>query len=109
MLRAFLTATSLLALCAAASAETTLLAGGHVIDVARGTVMKDHDILIEDGRIKAVGRAGTLGASGAAKVDMQGAFLLPARCHLWRCQCREDPARGLHDGAQSRRAGFCRR
>lgn len=77
MLRALFTAASLLALSAAASAETTLLTGGHVIDVERGTVMKDHDILIEDGAIKAVGRKGTLGASGAAKVDMKGAFLLP--------------------------------
>jgi imidazolonepropionase-like amidohydrolase len=77
MLRALFTAASLLALSAAASAETTLLTGGHVIDVERGTVMKDHDILVEDGAIKAIGRKGTLGASGAEKVDMKGAFLLP--------------------------------
>jgi imidazolonepropionase-like amidohydrolase len=77
MLRALYTAASLLALSAAASAETTLLTGGHVIDVERGTVMKDHDILVEDGAIKAIGRKGTLGASGAEKVDMKGAFLLP--------------------------------
>lgn len=77
MHRALLTAASLLALSAAAAAETTLLSGGHVIDVERGTVMKDHDILIEDGRIRAVGRTGTLGASGAARIDMKGAFLLP--------------------------------
>ena len=77
MLRALLTAASFLALSAAATAETTLLSGGHVIDVERGTVMKDHDILIEDGRIKAVGRAGTLGASGVPRIEMKGAFLLP--------------------------------
>ncbi len=77
MLRALLTAASLFALSHAAAAETTLLTGGHVLDVERGTVLKDHDILVEDGRIKAVGRKGTLGASGAARVDMKGAFLLP--------------------------------
>lgn len=77
MLRALFTAASLLALSAAASADTTLLSGGHVIDAERGTVLKDHDILIEDGRIKAVGRAGTLGASGATSIAMNGAFLLP--------------------------------
>lgn len=77
MLRALLAAASLATLAAAASAESTLLAGGHVIDVERGTVMKDHDILVEDGRIKAVGRAGTLGASGAETIEMDGAFLLP--------------------------------
>jgi len=77
MLRALLTAASLFALTQAAAADTTLLTGGHVVDVERGTVLKDHDILIEDGRIRAVGRKGTLGASGAAKVEMKGAFLLP--------------------------------
>lgn len=77
MLRSFLAAASLFALSAAASAETLLLAGGHVVDVERGVVMKDHDVLVEDGRIKAVGRAGTLGASGAARIDMAGAWLLP--------------------------------
>ncbi|MFN7164427.1 MAG: amidohydrolase family protein [Hyphomonas sp.] len=77
MFRALLTAASLVALSLAAAAETTLLTGGHVLDVERGTVLKDHDILVEDGRIKAVGRAGTLGASGAARIEMKGAFLLP--------------------------------
>ena len=77
MLRSLLAATSLLAFSAAAAAETTLLSGGHVIDVERGVVMKDHDILVEDGKIKAVGRAGTLGASSATKIDIAGAFLLP--------------------------------
>jgi imidazolonepropionase-like amidohydrolase len=77
MLRTLLAAASLAALAAAASADTTLLAGGHVIDVERGTVMKDHDILVEDGLIKAIGRAGTLGSAGAARIEMDGAFLLP--------------------------------
>ncbi|MBU4569629.1 MAG: amidohydrolase family protein, partial [Alphaproteobacteria bacterium] len=77
MLRSFLAAASLFALSAAASAETLLLAGGHIVDVERGVVMKDHDVLVEDGRIKAVGRAGTLGAPGAARIDMAGAWLLP--------------------------------
>ena len=77
MLRALLSAASLLALSLGAAAETILLSGGHVIDVERGTVMKDHDILIADGRIKALGRAGTLGASGVPRIEMKGAFLLP--------------------------------
>ncbi|MEQ9505613.1 MAG: amidohydrolase family protein [Hyphomonas sp.] len=77
MLRSLLAAASLLALSANAAAETTLLSGGHVVDVERGVVMKDHDILVEDGKIKAVGRKGTLGASGATRIDMTGAWLLP--------------------------------
>jgi imidazolonepropionase-like amidohydrolase len=77
MLRTLLAAASLLAISAAASAETLLLSGGHVVDVERGVVMKDYDVLVEDGRIKAVGRTGTLGASGATKIDMAGAWVLP--------------------------------
>lgn len=77
MLRTLMSAAVLSGLALSASAESTLLTGGHVFDVERGVMLKDHDILVEDGRIKAVGRAGTLGASGTAKIDMQGAFLLP--------------------------------
>lgn len=86
MLRTLLAATALATLASAASAETLLLTGGHVLDVERGVVMKDHDILVEDGKIKAVGRAGSLGASGAERIDMHGAYLLPglsdAHVHL---------------------------
>jgi len=77
MLRHLLAAAGLACLAQTAAAETVLLSGGHVVDVERGVVMRDHDLLIEDGKIKAVGRAGTLGASGATKIEMQGAWLLP--------------------------------
>jgi imidazolonepropionase-like amidohydrolase len=77
MLRPLVSIAALCGLALSASAETQLLTGGHVFDVERGVMLKDHDILIEDGRIKAVGRKGTLGASGAVKVEMQGAYLLP--------------------------------
>lgn len=77
MLRSLLAAASLAALALGAAAETTLLSGGHIIDVERGVVLKSQDILIEDGRIKAIGKAGSLGAAGATKIDMQGAYLLP--------------------------------
>ena len=77
MMRHLLAAAGLACFAFSASAETTLLSGGHVVDVERGVVMKDQDILIEDGLIKAVGRKGTLGTTGAAKIDVTGAWLLP--------------------------------
>lgn len=77
MLRSLLAAASLAALAFGAAAETTLLSGGHIIDVERGVVLKSQDILIEDGQIKAIGKAGSLGAAGATKIDMAGAYLLP--------------------------------
>lgn len=121
MLRTLLAAASLLAISAAASAETLLLAGGNVVDVERGVVMKDHDILVEDGRIKAVGRAGTLGASGAAKIDMTGVWLLPglsdshvhltsrSDLHGFRRLTVSTPAAaisGVANAAKTLRAGF---
>lgn len=77
MLRSLLAAASALTLATTAGAETLLLAGGNVVDVERGVVMDGHDVLVEDGKIKAIGRAGTLSASGVARVDMTGAWLLP--------------------------------
>lgn len=77
MLRTLLSAAALSGLALSASAETQLLTGGHVLDVERGVMLKDHDILVEEGRIKAVGRKGTLGASGATRIEMGGAYLLP--------------------------------
>ncbi len=66
-------------LCAStALADQTLLSGGDVIDVERGITLKSQDILIEDGLIKAIGSAGSLGqAADATVIDMRGATLLP--------------------------------
>lgn len=77
MLRTLISAAALSGMALSASAETQLLTGGHVFDVERGVMLKDHDVLVEDGRIKAVGRKGTIGAGGAAKIEMKGAYLLP--------------------------------
>ncbi len=75
--RSFLAMAAALAVSSAASAETLLLTGGHVVDVERGTVLRDHDILVEGERIKAIGRRGRINAAGARPVEMGGAFLLP--------------------------------
>lgn len=77
MLRTLISAAALSGLALSASAETQLLTGGHVFDAERGVMLKDHDILVEEGRIKAVGRKGMLGASGATRIEMGGAYLLP--------------------------------
>lgn len=77
MFRTLLAASALGLIATAASAETLLLSRGHVLDVERGVIMNDHDILIEGGVIKAVGRTGTIGSTGATRIDMKGAYLLP--------------------------------
>ena len=67
-------------LCAiSVQAEQILLMGGDVLDVERGVIMKSQDILIEDGRITAMGATGSLTteAGSTTILDMHGATLLP--------------------------------
>ena len=63
-------------------APTTLvLQGGTIIDVQRGTLSRDSVVVIEDGRIKAVGAAGSVAVpAGAQVVNAAGKFIMPG---LW--------------------------
>jgi len=75
-----LTALSVAALSFAmgAHAEKTMLSGGNIIDVRTGNVMTGNSILIEDGRIVALGGEDSLGLDGTETViDMKGAYVLP--------------------------------
>lgn len=61
-----------------AMAERTVLSGGNVIDVRTGNVMNGSSILVEDGRITAIGSQNSLGLDGSETIlDMKGAWLLP--------------------------------
>lgn len=77
MFKALLTAGVFAGLAAAASAEPLLITGGKVFDTDRGTFLDGQDILVTDGRISAIGQAGTLGSAETPRRDMAGAFLLP--------------------------------
>lgn len=54
----------------------------HVVDVERGQVLRDSAVLVEDGRIAAVG--GDLDLTGAEQVDLGGRYLAPGLfdCHV---------------------------
>lgn len=74
------TALSIAALTVAmgAHAEKTVLSGGNIIDVRTGNVMTGNSILVEDGRIVALGGEDSLGLDGTETViDMKGAYVLP--------------------------------
>ncbi len=78
MIKFTLCAVSALLCAGTALADQTLLSGGDVIDVERGVTLESQDILIEDGRITAIGSTGSLGpAADATIIDMRGATLLP--------------------------------
>lgn len=78
MIRLLAVLAVMLAAVPVALGQQVLLSGGNLIDVETGRLLKNHDILVENGRIKAIGRSGSLGAAGdAAIIDMTGATLLP--------------------------------
>ena len=62
----------------AASAQPLLLAHANVVDVAAGTIQRDRDVTIRDGRIAAVAEpGGAAPPSGTRVIDATGKFLIP--------------------------------
>jgi imidazolonepropionase-like amidohydrolase len=65
----------------AAPATPVALVGGTVVDVERGTLLRDHTVLVAGGRIVAVGPDGrTRVPPGATRVPLRGAYVIPG---LW--------------------------
>ncbi|WP_157887697.1 amidohydrolase family protein [Frondihabitans sp. PAMC 28766] len=54
-----------------------ILRAATVVDVSRGTLRRDVDVLIEIGRIQRIAPTGTLAIQGADVVDAQGRFVVP--------------------------------
>jgi len=62
----------------AAAAESLLLTAAHLLDVRDGSLIDDAAVLVENGRIAAVGTRDAVGApAGARRLDLPGATLLP--------------------------------
>jgi imidazolonepropionase-like amidohydrolase len=62
----------------AAAAESLLLTAAQLLDVRDGSLIEDAAVLVEDGRIAAVGTRDTLEVpAGARRLDLPGATLLP--------------------------------
>jgi imidazolonepropionase-like amidohydrolase len=82
------TATLLLTLALTAgnlSAQSVVIRAGHLVDVAEGRVVEDQSILIEDGRITAVGDRVTA-PEGTRVIDLTDSWVMPglidAHTHL---------------------------
>lgn len=78
-----------LLLASAAHAAPIALTHGQVLDVERREVLADATVLIEDGRIRAVGPAGAVAVpAGAQRIDVRGKWVIPglvdAHIHLFQ-------------------------
>ncbi len=114
----------LLMFAAPLSAQVTAIRAGTVIDPAHGSSAKDQIILVEDGKIKAIG-AGLAIPAGAEVVDLSHEWVAPglidAHTHMTLTEIAGDAPfesfylnqsstlrglRGLHNAMQVLQAGF---
>lgn len=81
LIKAFLGSLAALSFSLSASAQMTLVKAGSLVDVEQGYALKDQFILIETGRIKAVGAEADMKAMDGAKdaefVDLADYTVLP--------------------------------
>jgi imidazolonepropionase-like amidohydrolase len=117
-------ATVLLLLAAPLSAQVTAIRAGTVIDPAHGSSAKDQIILVENGKIKAIG-AGVAIPADAEVVDLSHEWVAPglidAHTHMTLTEIAGDAPfesfylnqsstlrglRGLHNAMQVLQAGF---
>lgn len=78
----------LAAIASSALAQTIAITGGTVIDATGSAPVRDAVVLIEDGRIRAVGRASEVTVpDGTTRIDARGKYVIPglmdANLHLF--------------------------
>jgi imidazolonepropionase-like amidohydrolase len=64
-------------LCGVTHADTVVVTAERMIDVINGKVVDHPQVTIVDGRIAAIGTAGSAAPAGARRVDLAGMTLLP--------------------------------
>lgn len=71
-------------LCAQpAASRATAITGGHVVNVSDGTIVRNAAIVIEGGRIAAIGPAGSVSIPASAdRIDATGKWLIPGLINM---------------------------
>jgi imidazolonepropionase-like amidohydrolase len=94
-------ALAFLAACAAlpAVAADTVVTAARMLDVRSGTLVESPQVVVRDGRIVAVGRAGDAVPEGATRIDLPGKTLLPGLIDL-HVHITSDPRYGGYSRLQ---------
>lgn len=76
-MRAFALAVAAALVAAPAAAQTVAISADRMLDVLTGQMVENPLILVQDGRITSVGRAGAAVPAGATMIDLKGLTLVP--------------------------------
>jgi imidazolonepropionase-like amidohydrolase len=78
-----LAAPTLLAAQSGAPSRSTAITGGTVVDVTSGTIVRNAVVIVENGRIAAIGPAGKIPVPASAeRIDATGKWLIPGLMNL---------------------------
>lgn len=95
-----MTAAALWAAASAAQAETVAVSAARMLDVASGRMVDQPVVVIVDGRISAVGKAGEIKVPAQARrIDLPGATLLPGLIDM-HVHLTSSPLYGGYTGLQ---------
>lgn len=87
------------AACHAASAATQVITADRLLDVRSGRMLERPQVIVEDGRITAVGRVGDSVPADAKRIDLPGMTLLPGLIDM-HVHLDSDPNYGGYTGLQ---------
>ena len=84
---------------ASPASDTVVVTAARLFDASSGRLVENPQIVIRDGRISAVGRAGDAAPEGARRIDLAGMTVLPGLIDM-HVHLDSDPSYGGYTGLQ---------